>query len=117
MAFVMHRLLETGKKDLALIFEDPDAVEGMFDHWIVWDIPPSANKIAEDTVPGTEGLNTARGHGYYPPCPPSGSHRYTFRVYALDTMLSLGTNSKKRDLEKAMQGHILAKGELIGRYR
>jgi Raf kinase inhibitor-like YbhB/YbcL family protein len=106
-----------GTKSLALIFEDPDAVEGMFDHWVVWNIPPSTNKIAEDSVPGTVGLNTARGHGYYPPCPPSGSHRYTFRVYALDTILGISANSKKKDLEKAMQGHILAKGELIGRYR
>lgn len=106
-----------GTKSFALIFEDPDAVEGMFDHWVVWNISPSTNKIGEDSVPGTEGLNTARRHGYYPPCPPSGSHRYIFRVYALDTMLDISANSKKKDLEKAMQGHILAKGELIGRYR
>lgn len=106
-----------GTRSLALIFEDPDAVEGMFDHWIVWNIPPSASKIAEHSVPGTEGLNTAQEPGYHPPCPPSGSHRYIFRVYALDVELGLGVNSKKKDLEKAMQGHILAKGELVGMYR
>jgi Raf kinase inhibitor-like YbhB/YbcL family protein len=106
-----------GTKSLALIFEDPDAVGGMFDHWVVWNISPATNVIAEDSVPGTEGLNTARGHGYYPPCPPSGSHRYVFRVYALDAELGLSANSKKRDLENAMEGHILAEGELIGRYR
>jgi Raf kinase inhibitor-like YbhB/YbcL family protein len=103
-------------KSLALLMDDPDAPSGTFDHWVVWNIPPSTSKIAEHTVPGTEGLNSAREHGYHAPCPPSGTHRYFFKVYALDMELGLGANAKKKDVEKAMQGHILAKGELVGLY-
>lgn len=105
-------------KTLALIMDDPDAVSGIFDHWVVWNIPASINKILENqSPPGVEGLNSGRRNGYYPPCPPSGSHRYTFKIYALDTELILDPKSRKRDLEKAMEGHILTKGELIGLYR
>ncbi|MCL4429551.1 MAG: YbhB/YbcL family Raf kinase inhibitor-like protein [Chloroflexi bacterium] len=103
-------------KSLALVVDDPDAPGGTFDHWVVWNIPPSTTKIAEHSVPGTEGLNSARQRGFMGPCPPSGTHRYFFKVYALDAELSLGAKSTKKDLEKAMQGHILAKGELIGLY-
>ena len=103
-------------KTLVLIVDDPDAPSGTFDHWIVWNIPASTSKIGENTVPGTEGMNGARQMGYMGPCPPSGTHRYFFKVYALDTELSLGVGSKKKDVEKAMQGHILAKGELMGLY-
>lgn len=103
-------------KTLVLIVDDPDAPMGTFDHWVVWNIPPSSSKIGENTVPGTEGLNSARQRGYMGPCPPSGTHRYFFKVYALDAELKLGAGTKKKDVEKAMQGHILAKGELIGLY-
>ena len=103
-------------KSIALVVDDPDAPGGTFDHWVVWNISPSTSKIAERSVPGTEGLNSMRKPGYTGPCPPSGTHRYFFKVYALDTQLTLGAKSTKRDLEKAMQGHILAKGELIGLY-
>jgi Raf kinase inhibitor-like YbhB/YbcL family protein len=103
-------------KTLALIVDDPDAPMGTFDHWIVWNIPPSNSKIGENTVPGTEGLNGARQRGYMGPCPPSGTHRYFFKAYALDAELKLGAGAKKKDVEKAMQGHVLAKGELIGLY-
>jgi Raf kinase inhibitor-like YbhB/YbcL family protein len=96
--------------------DDPDAPSGIFDHWVVWNIPPSTSKIAEHTTPGTEGLNSAREHGYHGPCPPSGTHRYFFKIYALDAVLSLGANSRKKDVERAMQGHVLAKGELVGLY-
>ncbi len=75
------------------------------------------SKIDEDSVPGTEGVNTARQHKYHSPCPPSGTHRYFFKVYALDQELNLPFDSKKKDIEKAMQGHVLAKGELIGLYK
>jgi len=105
-----------GTKSLVLIVDDPDAPMGTWDHWLVWNIPPTRS-IAEDTVPGTEGVNTYRRHSYGGPCPPSGTHRYFFKVYALDTLLSLGSNATKRDVEKAMQDHVLAKGELIGLYR
>ncbi len=104
-------------KTLVLAVDDPDAPSGTFDHWIVWNISPSTNMITEDSVPGKEGLNSARQRGYMGPCPPSGTHRYFFKVYALDTELNLSENAKKKDVEKAMQGHILAKGELMGRYR
>ncbi len=103
-------------KSLTLIMDDPDARNGTFDHWVVWNIPPSTTKIAEHSVPGMEGLNGARKPGYTGPCPPSGTHRYFFKVYALDTELKLAAKTTKRDLEKAMQNHILGKGELIGLY-
>jgi Raf kinase inhibitor-like YbhB/YbcL family protein len=105
-----------GTKSLVLIVDDPDAPMGTWDHWIVWNIPPTS-KIEENTVPGTEGVNDSRKHSYGGPCPPSGTHRYFFKVYALDTKLDLNPNSRKKDVEKAMQGHMLAKGELIGLYR
>jgi Raf kinase inhibitor-like YbhB/YbcL family protein len=104
-------------KSLALIFEDPDAVSGIFDHWIMWNIPPETSKIEENSAPGVEGLNSGRRQGYYPPCPPSGSHRYIFKVYALDQMLTLPEKTKKADLLNAMQNHILAEGQIIGLYR
>lgn len=105
-------------KTLVLAVDDPDAPSGTFDHWIVWNIPASASKIGENSVPGTEGMNGARQRGYMGPCPPSGmQHRYFFKVYALDAELSLGISSRRKDVEKAMQGHIVAKGELVGLYR
>jgi hypothetical protein len=104
-------------KTLVLAVDDPDAPSGTWDHWIVWNIPASTTKIAESSVPGKEGVNSARQQGYMGPCPPGGTHRYFFKVYALDTELSLGTGSKKKDVEKAMQGYVLAKGELMGLYR
>jgi Raf kinase inhibitor-like YbhB/YbcL family protein len=103
-------------KSLALVMDDPDAPSGTFDHWVVWNIPPSTTKIGENTVPGTEGLNSSGERGYTCPYPPSGTHRYFFKVYALDVELLLGANTEKKDLEKAMSGHILAKGELVGLY-
>ncbi len=103
-------------KSLVLLMDDPDAPSGTFDHWVVWNIPPSTSSIDEHMVPGTEGVNSGRRAGYTGPCPPSGTHRYFFKLYALDTELNLSVNSRKRDVEKAMQDHILAKGELIGLY-
>jgi Raf kinase inhibitor-like YbhB/YbcL family protein len=106
-----------GTKTLALIVDDPDAPMGTWDHWIVWNIPATTSKIAENTVPGTEGMNDFRRRSYGGPCPPSGTHRYFFKVYALDVKLDLSPTSRKRDVEKAMQGHVLAEGELVGLYR
>jgi len=100
-------------ESLVLIVDDPDASMGTWDHWIVWNIPP-ARKIEEDSVPGAEGLNDFRRHSYGGPCPPSGTHRYFFKVYALDTKLDLRPSSRKKDVERAMKGHVLAKGEIIG---
>jgi Raf kinase inhibitor-like YbhB/YbcL family protein len=104
-------------KTIVLLVDDPDAPSGTFDHWVVWNIPPSISKISENTVPGIEGMNGARQMGYMGPCPPSGTHRYFFKVYAINTELSLGVGSKKKDVEKAIQNHILSKGELMAIYR
>ena len=103
-------------KSLALIMEDPDAPAGLFIHWLVWNIPPT-NEIQENSVPGTEGLNTNKKNSYHGPCPPGGTHRYYFKVYALDAHPNLGAFSDKEVLENAMQNHILAYGELIVLYR
>jgi Raf kinase inhibitor-like YbhB/YbcL family protein len=105
-----------GTKSLVLIVDDPDAPMGTWDHWIVWNIPPTS-KIEENTVPGTEGVNDSRKHSYGGPCPPWGTHRYFFKVYALDAKLDLNPNSRKKNVEKAVQNHMLAKGELVGLYR
>lgn len=103
-------------KSLALIVDDPDAPrKGGWVHWVVWNIPPRAD-IAEDVVPGMEGLNDFGKHAWGGPCPPSGTHRYFFKVYALDKELLLPPNTRREDLERAMEGRILARGELIGRY-
>jgi len=98
--------------------DDPDAPVGTWDHWIVFNIPPSAKEIAKGTEPkGTAGKNSWGRTGYGGPCPPSGTHRYFFKLYALDTQLNLPEGSAKKDLEKAMQGHILEKVELMGNYK
>jgi Raf kinase inhibitor-like YbhB/YbcL family protein len=101
-------------KSLALIMDDPDAVHGTFVHWVMWNISPVTAEIGEDTAPGKEGLNGMGEIGYTGPCPPSGTHRYFFKVYALDKELNLNEKTRKQDLEAAMQGHILAKAELVG---
>ena len=108
--------LPDGTKSLVLIVDDPDAPMGTWNHWVVWNIKPS-NRIEEDAVPGIEGINDSGRHAYYGPSPPGGTHRYFFKVYGLDTKLDLSTNSRKKDVEKAMQNQVLAKGELIGLYR
>lgn len=105
-----------GTKSLALIMDDPDAPMGTFDHWLMWNIAPTGI-IAENTVSGVEGLNTYKEASYMGPCPPSGTHRYFFKIYALDTQLNLNAKATtKAVLEKAMQGHILAQGEIVGLY-
>jgi hypothetical protein len=106
-------------KSLALIVDDPDAPVGMWVHWVVWNIDPATREIAEDNVPLTaiQGKNDWKRNSYGGPCPPSGVHRYFFKLYALDTRLNLVTGTTKTDLEKAMHGHILADAELIGLYK
>ncbi|MBU1726618.1 MAG: YbhB/YbcL family Raf kinase inhibitor-like protein [Candidatus Omnitrophica bacterium] len=100
-------------KVLALIVDDPDAPIGTYVHWVVYDIPV-VTKIEENIVPGKLGVNTSGGRDYVSPCPPSGTHRYFFKAYALDKALDLKEGVGKGALEKAMQGHILDKAELIG---
>lgn len=104
-----------GTKSLALIVDDPDAPRGTWVHWVVWNIPPT-HEIGENTTPGVQGLNDFQKASYDGPCPPSGTHRYYFKVYALDTMLTLTPHSRKQDLEKAMKDHIIGSGEIMGRY-
>ena len=103
-------------KSLTIIVDDPDAPVGVWDHWIVWDIKPN-KVIPENSIPGIEGINSFQKHHYSGPCPPSGSHRYFFKIYALDKELGLLPFSKKKELEKAMEGHILAAGGIIATYQ
>ena len=103
-------------KSLVLIVDDPDAPMGDWVHWIVWNIPPK-KRIKEKSIPGVEGMNDFGKHSYGGPCPPSGTHRYFFKVYALDTELSINVHTRKKELEKNIAGHILAKGELVGLFK
>ena len=113
-----------GTKSFALICDDPDAPMGTWVHWVVYDIPPTTAMLAEGitrerelTGGGTQGINDFRKIGYGGPCPPGGTHRYFFRLYALDTLLGLKPGITKDQLLKAMKGHILAEAQLMGTYR
>jgi Raf kinase inhibitor-like YbhB/YbcL family protein len=100
---------------LALIVDDPDAPGKTWVHWIVWNIPIT-HHIKENSIPGEQGVNDFGRIAWGGPCPPSGTHRYFFKVYALDTLLQLSSTSTKKELEQAMGEHILAFGELVGLY-
>jgi Raf kinase inhibitor-like YbhB/YbcL family protein len=104
-------------KSLVLIMDDPDAIGG-WDHWIVWNIPITTY-IGEDSLPerAVQGTNSFGDITYGGPCPPSGTHRYHFRIYAIDRMLELGEGAVRSELEIAMKGHVLAESQLIGIYR
>jgi len=101
---------------LALIMDDPDAPIGTWVHWLVWNIPVT-HHIKENEVHGVEGVNDFVQHHYGGPCPPSGTHHYHFKIYALDALLDLPRSTKKTQLEKTMSGHIIGFGELIGLYK
>jgi hypothetical protein len=103
-------------KSLALIVDDPDAPMGTWVHWVVYDIP-IISRIEENSVPGKQGINDFRKKDYGGPCPPFGTHRYFFKIYALDKQLGLKEGVNKKSLEKEMQGHTLDKAELIGLYK
>lgn len=103
-------------KGLALIVDDPDAPMGTWVHWVVYNIP-LISRIDEESIPGEQGMNNFGRQDYGGPCPPSGTHRYFFKIYALDTDLNLKAGLNKQALEKAMQGHIMDKAELIGLYK
>lgn len=112
-----------GTQSFALIMDDPDAPAGTWVHWVVFNIPASARGLAEalppgETLPdgGVQGRNSNGNIGYNGPCPPSGTHRYFFKFYALGEMLGLSPGADKGELLKAMEGHILAEGELMGTY-
>lgn len=104
-------------KTLALVVDDPDAGSGGYDHWLMWNIPVR-DKIEENSAPGAQGKNGKGENKYTGPCPPSGTtHHYHFRVYALDMRLDLPVNTDKKTFLKAIDGHILGSGELIGLYK
>ena len=105
-----------GTVSLALIIDDPDAPIRTWDHWIIWNIQPTA-KIKENSAPGIQGKNSWGRQDYGGPCPPSGTHRYFFKLYAIDSTIDLPAGSTKVALEAAMQGHILEQAELIGLYQ
>jgi hypothetical protein len=113
-----------GAKSVALIVDDPDAPVGTWVHWVAFNLPVTAGGLPEGIkdakqLPsgGTQGTNSWRRIGYGGPCPPSGTHRYFFKLYALDTTLSLGNNATAKDLQAAMKGHILAESQLMGRFK
>lgn len=111
-------------KSIALISDDPDAPRGTWVHWVIFNIPPRSTGLPEG-VPHKEvlengaaqGINDSNEVGYGSPCPPSGVHRYYFKLYALDTLLALKPRTTKAELEKAMAGHIIAQAQAMGRYK
>ena len=104
-------------KSLVLIADDPDAPGGLFTHWLVWNIPSQTNSIAEGSAPnGVQGANDFGKSGYRGPCPPAGVHRYSFKIFALDRELELRSGAKRSQVNAAMKGHVIAQGELVGRY-
>lgn len=106
-------------KSLVLIVDDPDATNGDWTHWTVFNIAPDAKEIKENFVPAgsIEGKTNFRNPGYGGPCPPSGIHHYQFKLYALDAILNLDAAAGKKDIEKAMEGRILAQDLLVGLYK
>lgn len=114
-----------GTQSFALVMEDPDAPRRTWVHWILYDLPGDERELPEGVSPeqallsgARQGRNDFRNVGYGGPCPPIGAaHRYYFRLYALDARLELRANATRADLDRAMRGHILARAELMGRYR
>ncbi len=112
-----------GTRSLALICEDPDAPLGTWVHWVYYNLPPSLRGLPAQVAPhegpppgGRQGLNDFGHLGYGGPCPPGGTHRYYFRIYALDTEVNLPSKATRKQLNQAMKGHILSEGQLMGRY-
>lgn len=112
-----------GVRSFALIMDDPDAPGGVWVHWVLYNLPAEARSLPEAVAPvaarpdgSRQGMNSWPRLGYGGPCPPSGTHRYVFKLYALDTLLDLAANANKAQLLQAMEGHILAQAELIGTY-
>lgn len=104
-------------KSLALIVDDPDAPIGTWVHWVVWNMEASINGISEgEQIKAEKGKNDFGKLNYGGPCPPRGTHRYYFKLYALDKLLNLREGSSKKQLEKAMEGHIIEEAQLVGLY-
>jgi hypothetical protein len=102
-----------------MITDDPDAPVGTFVHWVLYNIPPDTTSLPKGVSGvGTQGVNGFGRSGYGGPCPPKGpAHRYFFKLYALDTSLNLQSSATKAEVEMAMQGHVLAQGQLMGTYK
>jgi len=104
-------------KSLVLVVDDPDAPTGLFTHWMVWNIDPKTSSVAAGSAPGgTQGKNDFGKTGYGGPCPPSGTHRYNFKIFALDQQLSLSAGAGRKQLDAAMKGHVIGQAQLTGRY-
>ncbi len=104
-------------KSLAVIIDDPDAPNGDFVHWLIWNIDPKTSVIENNNLPNAvEGYTSLGRQGWVAPCPPSGVHRYNFKLYALDTILLMPKFSTKADLIRAMDGHIIDNANLVGLY-
>ena len=103
-------------RSLALIVDDPDAPNGSFTHWLVWNIPPT-NKIDENSNPGKQGMNDFHKQSYSGPCPPQGNHRYYFKLYALDDMLFLKEGEEREKVVSKIQNHIIESCNTMGRYQ
>lgn len=106
-------------KSLVLIMNDPDASLGTWTHWTVWNIKPDTKEINENSVPegSIQGMISAGTVGYSGPCPPSGMHRYFFKIYALDSKLDLNENTRVDELSKTIEKHIIDRAELLGKYK
>lgn len=104
---------------LVLIVDDPDAISGLWTHWVVFNIPPDTHEIGEgSTPPGIEGTTSYAKPGYGGPCPPNEPvHHYRFKLYALDTMLDLDESATREQIETAMSTHVIDEAELIGLYQ
>lgn len=106
-----------GAAALALVVDDPDAPRGTWTHWTAWDLPAGTAALAEGKpAPGVEGTTSSGEVGYHGPCPPSGTHRYFFRVFALDRKLGLPPGASVEDVWAALDKHVLAWGELMGTF-
>jgi Raf kinase inhibitor-like YbhB/YbcL family protein len=108
-----------GTQSFVILMDDPDAPSGTYDHWVLFNIPPETRTLLENFQPAAPiivGKNSSGQRKYIGPCPPSGTHRYFFKLYALDTTLSLSASAYKNDVLTAMEGHILAQGELMGTF-
>lgn len=107
-----------GAKSLALIVDDPDAPSGLFTHWILFNMSPGTKEIHEDSAPvmATQGRNDYGDIGYGGPQPPSGEHRYFFKLYALNAVLPLSRGVKRSEIDKAIEGHIIDEAQTMGRF-
>jgi Raf kinase inhibitor-like YbhB/YbcL family protein len=113
-----------GTKSIAIISDDPDAPMGTWVHWVLYNLPADTTELTENIPPdenlsngAKQGITDFRRIGYGGPCPPGGTHRYFFKIYALDTELDLAPRAHKSDLVSAMEGHLLAQGQLMGKYK